>query len=159
MTAPSDGRRPICSSVYASVGCPVDTSTLPVADQKWKAPVVDLVAVGIHAFWLGTITVAGYAPGRHNIEETAKDAFSSNDECALINRDLDEDGGDNRFSYHGRGGSVTSYDTSSDAHPDNPIPWGGEGSAYNGIGGHGPVATGENRRTPPEPSMPIAPDE
>jgi len=74
------------------------------------------------------------SPAGHNIEETTKDAFSSNDEYALINKGLDEDDGDSRFSsYHGRSGSVTSHNTSYDAHPDNPILWGGEGSAYNGI--------------------------
>ncbi|KAG0640273.1 hypothetical protein HOY80DRAFT_1042243 [Tuber brumale] len=95
-------------------------------------------------FWPGTTAIAGYSvpvrrpsPAGHDIEEATKDAFSSNDEYALINKDLDEDDGDNRFSsHHGRSGSVTSYD----AHPGNPIPWGGEGSAYNGIGGHEPVA-------------------
>ncbi|PUU75198.1 hypothetical protein B9Z19DRAFT_1067610 [Tuber borchii] len=97
----------------------------------------------------------------HNIEETTKDAFSSNDEYALINKNPDEDDGDSGFSSHlRRGGSVTSYDTSYDAHPDNPILWGGKGGAYtstgNGIGGHGPVAMGGNRRTPSGLSMPIA---
>jgi len=132
-----------------------DTSTLRVGDQKWKAPAVDLVAVGLGVilwlFWLRA-AIAGYAawyfcqrsvPIRrpslagHDIEETTKDALSSNDEYALINKDLDEDDGDSRFSsHHGRSGSVASYD----AHPGNPIPWGGKGSAYDGIGGHGPVA-------------------
>ena len=54
---------------------------------------------------------------------------------------------------------MTSYDTGYDAHPGNPVPWGGEGSAYNGIGGHGPVAMGGGKRTPSGLSMPIAPDE
>ncbi|KAG0636801.1 hypothetical protein HOY80DRAFT_975846 [Tuber brumale] len=79
----------------------------------------------------------------HDLEETTKDALSSNDEYALINNDLDEDDGDSRFSsHHGRSGSVASYD----AHPGNPIPWGGEGSAYYGIGGHGPVAWNNGKR-------------
>ena len=103
-------------------------------------------------FWLGTAAIAGYAawyfhqhsvpirrpsPAGHDIWETTKDAFGSKDGCVLINKDLDEHDGHSRFSSHrGSSGSVTSYD----AHPGNPIPWGGEGSAYNGIGGHGPVA-------------------
>ncbi|KAG0633302.1 hypothetical protein HOY80DRAFT_1141522 [Tuber brumale] len=119
MTAPSDGRRPICSSVYASVGCPAiqntdrtkshcrytpqDTSTLRVRDRKWKAPIVDLVAVGLGVilwiFWLGATAVVGYAawyfrqhsvsirrpsPAGHDIEETTKNAFSSNDELPSL---------------------------------------------------------------------------
>jgi hypothetical protein len=146
-----------------------------------KACKMNQAAVGLGVilwfFWLGTTGIAGYAawyfrqhsvspfedlsPAGHDIEETTKDAFSSNDEYAPINRDRDEDDGDSRFSpsHHERSGSVTSYDTGYDAHPGNPVPWGGEGSAYNGIGGHGPVAMGGNRRTPSGLSMPIAPDE
>ncbi|CUS15688.1 unnamed protein product [Tuber aestivum] len=117
---------------------------------------MDQAAVGPGAilwlFWPGTTAIAGYSipvrrpsPAGHDIEETTKDAFSSNDKYALVNRDLGGDDGDRRFSSrHGRSGSVTSYD----AHHGNPIPWGGEGSAYNGIGGHGPVAWGRIEEPP-----------
>ncbi|CUS06806.1 unnamed protein product [Tuber aestivum] len=98
------------------------------------------------------------SPAGHNIEETTKDAFSSNDECALINKDLDEHDGDSGFSsHHGRSGSVTSYDTSYDAHPDNPILWGGEGSAYPidcTVVGHSKKGTNQNG-TPTKPSNPF----
>jgi len=125
--------------------------------------------------WLGTTGIAGYAawyfhlhsvspyddltPSRQDIEETTKDAFSSTDEYALINKGREEREDEDDHSshhHHGRNGSVASYDGGYDAHPGNPVPW-GEGSAYNGIGGHGPVA-GAGRK-PSGLSMPIAPDD
>lgn len=120
-----------------------------------------------HRFlWLGTTAIAGYAAWyfrqhsispfedltqpSHDIQETTKDAFSPNDEYALINknRDIDdeEDGshydgamhggrpGSTASHGHGRSGSVASYD----AHPGKQVPW-GEGRGAYGIGGHGPI--------------------
>lgn len=112
------------------------------AGESPKACKIDQTAVGLGAnlwlFSLGTTAIAGYAawhfrqhsvpvrrpsPAVHDIEETTRGAFSSNDEYALINKDLDEDDGDSGFSsHHGRSGSVTSYNTSYNTHPDNPIP-------------------------------------
>ncbi|KAG0138791.1 hypothetical protein HOY82DRAFT_595317 [Tuber indicum] len=93
----------------------------------------------------------------HDIEETTKAAFSSNDEYALIHKDRGEgDGGTGFSSHHRRSGSLSS--TGYDAHPGNSIPWDAEGSVNGGVGGHGPAASGENRRTPSGLSMPITPD-
>ncbi|KAG0126296.1 hypothetical protein HOY82DRAFT_672698, partial [Tuber indicum] len=86
------------------------------------------MAIAGYATWYfrqHSIPVQSLSPAGHDIEETTKDAFSSNDEYALISKDLGEDDSDNRFSsHHRRSGSVTSYD----AHPSNPIPRGGKGS-------------------------------
>jgi len=127
------------------------------------------LAVVLWFLWLATCGIAGYAawyfrqhscspfddftPSAHEIEQTTKDAFSSNnDEYALINKDNDDD---DRYSHrtHGRSGSVTSYGESYDAHPGNPVPWGGEGSAYDGIGGHGPVRGGTHGLDMPMPPV------
>lgn len=119
-------------------------------------------------FWLATAGIAGYAAwyySKHSIspfedfstpsneiQETTKDAFSSNDEYAPINRsahpheDYDEEDIESR-ARHGRSPSAASsaynstYSRGEDpAHPGTPLSWAAERQPYVGIGGHAPIA-------------------
>lgn len=166
-----------------------------------KACTLNTATVGLSAFmwilWLTTAGIAGYgswyykqhtvspfedlSTPSHEIQETTKDAFSSGDEYAPINRrtgahdDYEEDDleshayGDN----HGRSASVVStsyaggsaytsqeesavggsgYDSS--AHPGRALSWAVDREPYAGIGGHAPIAPAHN-----DMAMPEIPDE
>jgi len=130
----------------------------------------DLVGLGVIMWfsWIATTAIAGYAgfyfsqhsvspfedltSPSHDIQETTKDAFSSNDEYAPINRhDQPEDEEDRSSAYtqeHERSASVASshYDQYGDAHPGRPVSWAADREPYAGIGGHAPAG-----------SQPIAP--
>ncbi|KAI5790291.1 hypothetical protein EDC01DRAFT_121926 [Geopyxis carbonaria] len=150
-----------------------------------KACQMNKSAIGLGVFmwflWLGTTAIAGYAAWyyskhsvspfedlstpSHDIQETTKDAFSSNDEYSLINKngqrthDYDEDDTD---LEHGRSASVASsrYQHSAyshethDAHPGRPLSWANEREPYAGIGGHAPIAPADGGM-----SMPHGPDD
>ena len=88
-----------------------------------------------------------------DIQETTKDAFSSSDEYAPINRpaDYDDDDLESRTHFgHGRSASAASSTYNSNpsssaydqAHPGRPLSWAAEREPYPGIGGHGhaPIA-------------------
>jgi hypothetical protein len=133
--------------------------------------------------WLTTCAIAGYAAWyykmytcspfddvsspSHEIQETTKDAFSSNDEYAPINRtnaspsheDYDEYDVESHPS-HARTGSVGSSNYSSSAytygesaHPGRQLSWANEREPYAGIGGHAPIAPADGA------TMPDAPDD
>lgn len=114
--------------------------------------------IPLHRFlWLGTTAIAGYAAfyfrahsvspfedlpsPSHDIQETTKDAFSSNDEYALIDKSRDiEEEHDDEMHHHPRSGSIASYDS---AHGPTHGPVSGHGrsgsvvSSYDGHSGHG----------------------
>ncbi|KAA8893718.1 hypothetical protein FN846DRAFT_895739 [Sphaerosporella brunnea] len=151
-----------------------------------KACTLNKSAVGLSVFmwflWLATTGIAGYAAWyfkQHTIspfddysspsteiQETTKDAFSSNDEYAPINRsvtsheDYDEYDVESRPS-HGRSASVASstYHSSAysygdqPAHPGRALSWAAEREPYAGIGGHAPIAPVDGA------TMPDAPDD
>ena len=131
--------------------------------------------------WLATTGIAGYASWyykqhtispfddlatpSHEIQETTKDAFSSNDEYAPINRhggggghhDEYEDDELESLSRGGRSASVvsSSYNGSSaysheQAHPGRPLSWAAEREPYAGIGGHAPIAPAHGEAAMPE---------
>ncbi|KAF8537159.1 hypothetical protein BDD12DRAFT_888418 [Trichophaea hybrida] len=135
------------------------------------------LAVFMWFLWLATTGIAGYAAWyykqntispfddlstpSHEIQETTKDAFSSNDEYAPINRqgagheEYDEDDIESHRG-HGRSGSVISstYNSSAyshePAHPGRPLSWAAEREPYAGIGGHAPIAPTHSDITMPE---------
>lgn len=131
-----------------------------------------------HRFlWLTTLGIASWAgwyfsknsvspfedlsTPSHDITETTKDAFSSNDEYALINKnrdDYDEEDIESAPGGHYRSQSVASstypQSTYSDAaHPGRPLSWAAERDPYPGIGGHAPIAPHGDM------SMPEGPDD
>lgn len=164
-----------------------------------KACTMNKTAVGLGVImwflWLGTTAIAGYAAWyfrqhscspfedltdpSHDIQETTKDAFSSNDEYALINKNREEDEEDGQShrpisaydntshrpisasnSSHNRTSSIGSYD-GYEAHPGNPVPWGEGREPYDISGQQGRIPPAGTRigNTPPHVGldMPISP--
>jgi hypothetical protein len=136
--------------------------------RRFDAGLCCLFTLCTRFFWLATAGIAGYAAwyySKHSIspfedfstpsneiQETTKDAFSSNDEYAPINRsahpheDYDEEDIESR-ARHGRSPSAASsaynstYSRGEDpAHPGTPLSWAAERQPYVGIGGHAPIA-------------------
>ncbi|KAL7267733.1 hypothetical protein RUND412_009667 [Rhizina undulata] len=156
--------------------------------QDPKACTMNQAASGLGAimwlFWLATFGIALWSAiffsknrvspfedltePSNEIQETTKDAFSSSDEYALINKhDQDDDVESAHQSAHSehsihssphmRTPSVSSYEGSydqpyGDAHPGRPVSWGAGAQPYGGIGGHAPVRVDSVE-------MPIAPNE
>lgn len=125
--------------------------------------------------WLATTAIAGYAAfyfrahsvspfedltvTSHEIQETTKDAFSSNDEYALIakSRDVEEEHDDD-VHHHPRAGSIASYDS---AHGPMHGPVSGHGrsgsaASYDRRSGHGRSGSIESYDTYGEPRNPDA---
>jgi len=145
-----------------------------------KACKLNKSAVGLGVFmwflWLATTGIAGYAAWyysknsvspfddlvapSHEIQETTKDAFSSNDEYAPINSrvarsEYEEE--ETEVSYdHERSHSVASsaYSSYDQAHPGRPLSWAAEREPITGIGGHAPIAPAHG-----DVSMPEIPDD
>ena len=125
--------------------------------------------------WLATTGIAGYAAWyysknsvspfddlvapSHEIQETTKDAFSSNDEYAPINNRVarSEYEEEETETYdHERSHSVASsaYSNYDQAHPGRPLSWAAEREPITGIGGHAPIAPAHG-----DVSMPEIPDD
>ncbi|TGZ77882.1 hypothetical protein EX30DRAFT_398276 [Ascodesmis nigricans] len=146
-----------------------------------KACSLNKSGVGLGVFmwflWLTTLGIASWAAWyfsrnsvspfedlstpSHDITETTKDAFSSNDEYALINKnrhdDYDDDlEGSHVGHYRTQSAASTSYPHSGysdSAHPGQQVEWANDREPYAGIGGHAPIAPHGDM------SMPEGPDD
>jgi len=142
------------------------------------------LAVCMWFMWLATTGIAGYAAWyfkqhtispfddyrspSHEIQETTKAAFSSNDDYAPLNRstahhqqeDFDDYDTEASRPAHERSGSVasstynSSYSYGEAAHPGRPLSWAAEREPYAGIGGHAPIAPAHG-----DAMMPDIPDD
>lgn len=186
-----------CAVFQAGTGetekaCKMNKSGIGLAVCMWyglpEAPLqssaILLIILLLRLLWLATTGIAGYAAWyfkqhtispfddyrspSHEIQETTKAAFSSNDDYAPLNRstahhqqeDFDEYDTEASQPAHERSGSVasstynSSYSYGEAAHPGRPLSWAAEREPYAGIGGHAPIAPAHG-----DAMMPDIPDD